>query len=289
MTAEYIQTKEHLNSRLQTFELECKIKEHTSIYHVGLDCEYINEGNFPESYKSADLWTKKRNYKIAVCILILSSNNSCLIINLKKIGPELPSKLIELLQSGNWIKTGVGINNDMIYLADNFNLPFYSGVIDIVTIASLAEFKKPSLDNLSQHFNIIKMKKKKENSIQDWSKSLTVEMIEYCSRDGFASYHLGELIIKNMISSLNLELKDNSDNIKIKTSIEQEKNEIMLLNEYAQKNNLGLPNYAFEKIGEQLFNCTCKFKGFESSARSNNKKQAKLIVTKQIYDIINQI
>jgi hypothetical protein len=105
MTAEYIQTEIMFNNRLVTFEMECKIKNNASIYHVGLDCEYISESNFPESYQKSHTWTYNRTYKIATCILILSSNESTLIIDLKKLGPNLPPKLINLLQSGNWIKT----------------------------------------------------------------------------------------------------------------------------------------------------------------------------------------
>jgi hypothetical protein len=131
-------------------------------------------------------------------------------------------------------------------------------------------------------------------------------MAFYCL-SGFASYHLGKIMIKNMIASLslqeNIENNENDINnededededkeieikikikIKIKTNIIPEKNYISLLQEYAQKKEMNFPEYIFRQIEEQLFECNCKFNGIEKKHISNNKKHAKLCASQKIYE-----
>jgi len=280
MSIEYISTEEQFNSRINTFELECKVKSDHSIYHVGLDCEYISKNTYENSFIESYKWTHKRTYNISICILQLASKTSCLIIDITKLGPNLPNKLLYILQSGNWIKTGVNINLDMTYLADNFNISFYNGCIDISTFASLTGFKNPSLKCLA-NFN------KKDNiSIRDWTQPLTIEMLEYCANDAFSSYSLGEKIINNITNTLELNINDKNKDIKIKINTINEKNYINLLQEYAQKKKFELPIYTFEQYNLE-FTCTCKFLNKTYTSISNNKKQAKLLVSKNICDEYN--
>src|SRR5438128_199488 len=85
------------------------------VYLIGLDCEFVNHANSI----STD-WVLNKEYDMAVCLIQISNANDCLVINVKELGPELPSELVNVLKSSNWIKVGVGIDNDMTYLIDNF-------------------------------------------------------------------------------------------------------------------------------------------------------------------------
>lgn len=280
MSIEYISTHEQFNNRYQTFKFECKIKENLSIYHVGLDLEYICKQNFPESYEESVRWTINRNYNVSCCILQLASKNTCLLIDLTKLGPNLPEKLTDILTSGNWIKTGVNIDLDMKYLADNFNIKFCSGFIDVSTFASLTGETNPNLANLCN------IKKNDKIRIRNWSLPLTVEMMEYCAMDGFCSHMLGEKIISNITNSLNvnIDVQNNKKDMQIKIGQTPSVNYINLLQEHAQKNKLNLPEYIFEQQDEQVFTVTCNFLNVSIKTTGNNKKAIKLQAAKFLYD-----
>ena len=155
---------------------DSRIDSTLSYHHIGLDCEFISKANYPESFELSKQWTIKQTYSISTCILQLASKNICLIIDLKNFSRKLPDKLIKILQSENWLKTGVNICTDIKYLVDNFDLGHCNGVIDISIFASLAGCKTPSLKFLSE--NLIDKKIKKSSlQLRDWSKSLTIDMI----------------------------------------------------------------------------------------------------------------
>lgn len=283
MSVEYISTSDQFESRFLRFSEECRIKDTPSIYHAGLDCEYISQNNFPESFERSKNWTWKQTCKISTCILQLASPQTCLVINLCELGPKLPSKLIDILQSGNWLKTGTGINLDMVYLSDNFDFPHYSGCIDVSVMANLAGCETPNMCYLTKLFDVGTVSKNKEDSVKDWSQELTVKMLEYAGNDGFASYFLGERIISNMVSNLSLAIQQKQTELQFKLGIENEKNYVGIIQEYAQKKKAELPVYEITEKGGK-FECKCVFMGNEEIVLEKNKRNARIAVAKVIYE-----
>ena len=53
------------------------------------------------------------------------------------------------------------------------------------------------------------------------------------------------------------------------------------------KNKLKVPQYNFDKEDEQIFICICKFNGMEEITKSNSKKHAKIMVAKEIYNLLD--
>jgi Double-stranded RNA binding motif/3'-5' exonuclease len=285
MTIEYISTVEQFNSKFNSFSTECLLKDNPAIYHVGLDCEYIAQQNFPESFQLSKAWTIKQTYNVSTCILQLASSKTCLVINLCELGPNLPSNLLNILQSGNWIKTGTGINLDMVYLSDNYNFSYYNGIIDVSVMATLAGCDTPNMCYLSKIMGVGDMEKIKDDSLRDWSQDLTIKMLEYAANDGFASHALGEKIILNMTNNLNLTIGQKQIDVRLKLGIEVEKNYVGLIQEYAQKNKMNLPSYdTTNKDGQ--FECKCTFSDYEETSVEKNKKSAKNEVAKIIYENI---
>ena len=95
---------------------------------VGLDSEHICKDNYPESFDKSLNWVlDNTSIKVVTCILQISSKNVCMVINLVNLGPVLPKKLMKLLKNESWIKMGVGIDNDMQILSQNYNLGYCSG------------------------------------------------------------------------------------------------------------------------------------------------------------------
>src|SRR5438552_2787634 len=148
MSIIYINSEEKWNIYVNQFKDNSRICSNPYIYHVGLDCEYISKSNYPDSFESSKKWTFKQDSGISVCILQLACHKMCLVINLTTLGPYLPPSLIEILVSGSWIKTGVGIDLDILYLSDNFNLSQCAGYVDLKTYGFIAGLSNPKLDNL---------------------------------------------------------------------------------------------------------------------------------------------
>ena len=276
MSVSYITNETQFNAIFQTFVDDSKVYPTSQFHQVGLDCEFISKSNYPESFELSKQWTKNQTYEISVCILQLASKNVCLIIDLKKFFGKLPEKLVNILKSENWLKTGVNISTDMKYLVDNFDLGHCNGIIDISVFANLAGCKTPNLKFLFDKFENVQLKKT-SSRFRDWSNPLTTDMINYCANDGFASFLLGQRIVTNMVNSLNLDIDEKQKDVMIKLGTENkvESNYVGLLQEHCQKNKLDMPIYEYITLSEQLFSCNCKFGEIEETSSANNKKIAK--------------
>lgn len=225
---------------------------------------------------------------VAICFIQIASKSTCLVINVCEFGKFLPNELINIITSEKWIKTGIGINLDMAYLTNNFNLKITNGNIDIATFASIMKIKTPNMNHLLEAFNLTDKinKKSKKDSINDWSTNITLEMIQYAANDAFASYYLGSKIIDAMTNNVLIDPKYiNNDKPQLIIANNCDENYIALLQEYAQKQNIKLPEYSFfdNKNG---FKCTCTFIDVSMSAENNNKKTAKKQAAKYVYEHI---
>lgn len=293
MQIEYIDSTEQFISKYSTFKENSKIhSKGYPIYHIGLDCEYISKSSFPESFENSKTWTTQRSHDISICLIQLANPKSCLVIDLTKLGPALPTQLIDIIKSSNWIKTGVGIDLDITYLSDNFNLGQCNGCFDIKTFANLSGCETPNLEFLNNVLGFATLDKSL-NSINDWSKPLTINQLKYASNDAISSYNIGSLMVNSLKKSFNNNLNQKSffnsnvSNVTQTISISEntEINYVGKLQELAQKENILFPTYV-ESIVNTKFKCECNFKNKISDGYGTNKKMAKNESAKNVFTLI---
>jgi len=264
--------------------LKNSAKRGNSVFVVGLDSEYISKSNHPKSFKKF-LWIKN-SFDIAVCTIQLSTDKICLIINLCKI-KRLPNKLIMLLTNDCWIKVGIGIELDLKYISDNYNLGHCGGGIELKNFANLANYKHSSLSFLVQKLTNYHVKKDK--SVCNWSKNiLDFNELKYAAKDAYFSYLLFIKIVTPTIEYLkNVEdggLKLNFVNYNpIKKNINSEHNYVGLLNEIAQIDGIDLPEYRTICNNSGQFKTECIFMNMKMFGYGNSKKKSKQNVAKSIY------
>jgi hypothetical protein len=288
MSIEYIDTLAQFDSKIGSFKDRSKISTNPVMYHIGLDCEYITKNGFPESFKNSSSptgWVIQSSHDISVCTLQIANDKECLVINLTKFNKVLPNSLMEILRSGNWIKTGVGIDLDMMYISDNFQLGC-NGHIDIRTHAILSGIVSPSLQNLSG------VEKPHTFSQRDWSQEMTLANLKYAGSDGFQSHKLGKQLLsvsKNAFKHLNIVPGLNSGSILLKTTYDVT-NFIGILQEYviSHSNNKSLidyPKYTDYQVdgSSHLFVVECRFKQLVGHGTGPNKMTAKQNSAKEVY------
>lgn len=196
-------------------DLFIKLKElekTTTNYVIGFDIEYIDSSNYPLSFGKSHEWTYSKTDNIVPCTIQIANESICLIINLvellkNKTEKLLPTKLVKLIINEKWTKVGVGIDNDIKYLANSYNLSHCSSVIDLKNIAILAKLPVQSLDTLCSIFIGYY---KKDTSFHDWSKKLTKDKIEYIALDAIISYRLYKEMFNNTLQFIEHTYKENS-------------------------------------------------------------------------------
>lgn len=269
----------------------------SDIHMVGLDCEYVTKDLHPESYEAANWCAVKNQHKVAAKLQI-AAENLCIIVDLCKIGCELPNDLVLILESENWLKFGVGITIDMEVLAYQYKLEKCNGVFDMGIICKYLGCSNPNLEYLYNAFGCSSDKFKKTNDkFVDWSQDMTTSQIKYASGDAYASYGIGKEMMKHTKKSVcvlfdkynkNNTVPDVPANI---TTIEIpicKNNYIGAINEYAQKNKTMLPTFDYIKYND-MFICKCDMETSGgivsfSSEPNANKKNAKHDVCKKIFD-----
>lgn len=199
-----ITKREQFDDIFQVFKDDAKISENPNICAIGFDVEFISRANYPDSFSLADQWTyyNKEN-EIAVCKLQMSSPNYCIVIDLCELCQinnnyeGLPQNLTNIIKSESWIKMGVGVNNDILYMSNNYNLGQCSGGFDVKIFSHICGFPNNSLVEL---YNLIANKNIKKISVphSDWSKTLTIKHIEYCFSDAYMSYIIGKKFLDMM-------------------------------------------------------------------------------------------
>lgn len=274
-----------LNSRLGSFKEASKLHGDPSIYLVGLDCEFISRSNFPESFEKSKEWTKNNKYDASVCVLQIANESSCLILDMTKLGPVLPSTLGDILTSNNWIKMGVGIDLDIKYLSDNFDLGQCSGHMDIKNLAIISGSKFPSLEKVNDAMGFTHLDKTLD-SMRDWSKPLTVNQLKYAANDAFASYKIGKKMLHELKRGIGMYFSENicditpARNIISINSFPKIPNYVGMLQEHSQKNKLDLPKYeelevSVDKDNIHTFVCQCTYNGAIGIGSGKNKPSAK--------------
>jgi hypothetical protein len=209
-------------------------------------------------------------------------------LDLCKFNCVLPKQLIGILKKGNWIKTGVGIDNDINLISKNFNLGQCSGYIDMQTMFTMFEVGNPNLNSLSIKLNLPVHKIDRDNKF-DWSKPLSVEDVEYCANDAYISYLLGKLFIDSartpLLQKLSVttpsETTEHIGVIRFPTGIT---NYVGALQEHSQQYRLPPPEYINQDCVSGEFVCRCIYNGIEKEGRSRTKKGAKTEAAKECFN-----
>lgn len=289
MSIEFIESADQFTTSFKQFKKESKINDKSSIYLVGFDCEYISKSNYPESFEKSCRWIKKSSYDTATCIIQLANEKSCLIIDLTKIGPDLPSSLIEIIKSENWIKTGVGVGNDITYLSDNFDLGQCNGGIDIKHFAELAGCTTPNLEHLNNTLGFHPIDKSIIKTKCDWSEPLTVAHLKYAANDAIASYNLGKKFIIDAVGSLKqyfVSDEGKASRSSIKLSSGKSQNYVGMLQEHAQKNKFDVPIYVVEVLETNKFKCVCSYLDKTIECEGQSKQSAKNVSAKCMVGLV---
>lgn len=294
---------DEFNNNYKLLKQNADTKSIPATYLVGFDIEFFSKANYPESFKKAHKWLYNLESDQVTCLIQIATKNLCFIIMVKNM-PKLPSKLINIIKNDSWIKVGVGIENDLAILSQNYNLGHCMGAIEIKNIALLANFKKQNLEYL---FNkLIGAHIKKTSSICDWSKELTKDQLEYAARDAIMSLQLFNNImeptikyledidqnsIQNNLLSINI-IGLNNSNKKEKIKENNNVNYIGMLNNISQelfKNN-NRPVYNIDiKDDEPRFECKCIYNGNITTSRDTSKKKAKELAAKKMLELNGNI
>jgi len=260
------------------------------LHLIGLDCEYITKDSYKESFEKAN-WVLDKN-SIVVCKIQICAQNYCLIIDLCKLGPKLPENLINLLESGIWIKCGVGINEDIINLGVNYRLKQCNGVYDLKDLAILVGIKTPNLESLYNNLFDNHFKKQEKFTRSDWSKDMTVEQIKYASEDAYISYMVGDAMLKQLQKGLTNIIGITIEKVENKVVVNSgQVNWIGELQEYAQSiNPSSLPLYVISQFqGTLIFNCKCTYGTHETNGKGPNKTIAKQESAKLMIELVKKI
>jgi len=268
-------------------------------YLVGFDTEFIDSSNFPNDYNRRKNWVANVDIKIVPCIIQLATKDICLVINIVNLGNPLPKKIKHMISNESWIKVGVGVENDLKYLSDAFNLGHCGGGIEIKNLGLLALAQNNSLTNM--YNTIVGSNIKKDSSICNWTQRLSDDELLYAARDAVISYQLFDSIMRpaiDNISNINTKIRDRleikfinytENTIKPVVSANGQQNYIGLLNEYAMKNGIKKPTYNVTTMNTKpvSFKVTCSFSNTETVGIDKNKKKAKHIAAQNMSQNIN--
>lgn len=287
MSIDYIDNINQFDLKFNQFKDNSRISTYPSLYHVGLDCEYITQSNYPDSFEKSREWINKSTTGVAICLIQIANSKECLVIDVTKFNKVLPNGMVEILTSGNWIKTGVGIDLDMHYIQDNFNLNQCNGHIDMRTHAILSGVNNPSLEFLSG------VSKPDGIGKRDWSNHITTQNLKYAGSDGFCSYNIGKQFLKvssNAFSNKKTILHTDliTGNISVKSDTVT--NYVGLLQEYLMvktinKTLIELPKYTDYEADRKthLFAVECRIKQMVGHGVGQNKMTAKQNAAKDVY------
>lgn len=293
MQIDYIDNITQFDLKFSQFQENSRIAVYPSIYHVGLDCEYITESTYPDSFARSNEWIIKSTTGVAICIIQIANAKECLVIDITKFNKVLPNGLIEVLTSGNWIKTGVGIDLDMHYIQDNFELGICNGHIDMRTHAILSGVNNPSLEFLSG------VSKLEGTGKRDWSTPMTTNNLKYAGSDGYSSYNIGKQFLKVSVNAFsNKKTISHADvmNGNITVNTNNITNYVGLLQEYLMKKSISrtvfeLPKYTDYEADRKthLFAVECRIKSMVGYGVGQNKMIAKQNAAKDLYNKLIQL
>lgn len=195
-----ITSTKHFDNVYESFKNSCRLRQNPDVYLTGLDVEYIQKNTNKNNFDEYTNWLKRAD-KMAVCKLQLASKNMCLVIDLCKFPREMPYNLLKILMSESWIKTGVGLSHDLSLVSYCYELGQCNGCIDVKIFAELYGVKSPKLTELYRLITgqVTNKDRKIDDTteIRDWSKSLTMENVEYAAFDAVMSYVVGYAFVSN--------------------------------------------------------------------------------------------
>ena len=154
-----------------------------------------------------------------VALLQLSGNKIILLIRLKLmcIDSQLPACLVDLLQDGSFVKTGVAIRYDAKLLSREYGIH----VANCVDLAKMAHLPDCGLSALCEMYMGVHMDKSKDVRCCNWAAEiLTQEQIIYAASDAWISRELyfkiepNTNVIQDHVSAPTRKRKRNSKNFK---------------------------------------------------------------------------
>jgi hypothetical protein len=177
---------EQWNSVVPKLKDAARINTDPNIYHVGFDTEYMVLSNYPEH---RDRFANQRLDKVGLCTIQIACSTVCIIVRVHEF-VFLPRSLVDIITSENWIKTGVGIDNDLRLCFENFELRGVPAYIDLRVRAILRGVRTPNLEFLTSEY-LGRPYQKFISSVRDWTLPLTDETCLYITEDAYYSYALG--------------------------------------------------------------------------------------------------
>ncbi|XP_057742266.1 3'-5' exonuclease-like [Arachis stenosperma] len=155
----------------------------TTTVLVGLDIEWR-----PNSH---------RNSNNPVATLQLCIGNRCLVFQILH-SPSVPQSLIDFLVNEGHTFLGVGVEEDVEKLLEDYNL----NVKNFVDLRNLAEnvlgeseMKRAGLKSLAERVLGLEIEKPKRISRSRWDNAwLTAEQVQYACIDAFVSFEVGRML-----------------------------------------------------------------------------------------------
>ncbi|KAL8199744.1 hypothetical protein R6Q57_013312 [Mikania cordata] len=139
-----------------------------------------------------------RNVENPVATLQLCVGRRCLIFQILH-SPSIPQSLITFLGNRSYTFAGVGIENDVEKLTEDYNLVI-ARTADLRTLAADAygvrELKNAGIKELTSRVLGVEMNKPKGITMSRWDNQwLTPPQVQYACIDAFLSFEIGRILI----------------------------------------------------------------------------------------------
>ncbi|KAD6796438.1 hypothetical protein R6Q59_019775 [Mikania micrantha] len=139
-----------------------------------------------------------RNVENPVATLQLCVGRRCLIFQILH-SPSIPQSLIAFLGNRSYTFAGVGIENDVEKLTEDYNL-VVARTADLRTLAADAygvrELKNAGIKELTSRVLGVEMNKPKGITMSRWDNQwLTPPQVQYACIDAFLSFEIGRILI----------------------------------------------------------------------------------------------
>ena len=169
------------------------LKDNASTVVLGLDTEWLSQRE--------------------VALLQIATNETVFLIQMNMCYPEnqVPenSALAHILREPRYVKTGVGVNQDLRLLETQFSISKTKGFVDLQIMAMCLNLDKKGhrgygLKALTHIVLNRELPKNKEIRCGDWSDLSSKEKIEYAARDAVAGQRIAIGMWKKFSASLSL-------------------------------------------------------------------------------------
>nr|XP_043616960.1 Werner Syndrome-like exonuclease [Erigeron canadensis] len=139
-----------------------------------------------------------RNSDNPVAVLQLCVNNRCLIFQILH-SPDVPTSLKNFLKNPNYTFVGVGIENDVEKLIEDYNLGVEK-MVDVRTVAAdfygMKELKNAGIKDLAMRVLGKEVNKPKGVTMSRWDNEwLVPSQVQYACIDAFLSFEIGRVLM----------------------------------------------------------------------------------------------